>query len=400
MIGLAFSAVTQAQTIDLMAPPAANIEPRLQKGKRPTLLKTAERFDLEPLTTGLGHISALAYDGQAFLYATDRESGRVWRMTDRNQDGRYESKQALPHRFDAPSGLAIENDQLYVADKNAVWQVKDSMPPSILAGLRQSDSKGEYHPLALTSHGQDLLLGLTTQSGDSKILSIKTDTGVSKLIEAGRSRSSLVSLSMASNDTPWLMTSNSLGMRLSQLKLFGESQNLRGLALFPPDSNWSEALPNHLIVSRQSHDGFDIIAVPTNFGQAASKGEVLLNGFLSSSGRTAWGAPSALIFDQKGLIFSDSFNGDLYRLTFSKPQEHTPSAKAVIPRDQGMVEKSGNDLASNNLLTTITGSQIDSASSLDAGSNIKVGSTIIRDYKPLSIDKEENETSAPETKGN
>jgi glucose/arabinose dehydrogenase len=387
----ALTHIAQAQNIDLNAAPSTQIEPRLQKGKRPALLKTAKDFALEPVTTGLGNISALAYDGQTYLYASDRESGRVWRLSDRNRDGRYESKQALPHRFDNPSGIAIKNDHLYVADKNAVWSVKRSLPPSILAGLRQSDSKGEFHPLALSADAQTLFLGLTTQSHETKILSIDTKTGVSDLMETGRTRSSIVSLSMAPNDAPWIITENSLGMRPSQLTQFDENQNLAGLALFSSNSDWSEALPNHVILSRQSSHGFDIVATPTNFGQATSKAEVLLNGFLSSSGRTAWGAPSALVFDTKGLILSDSFNGDLYRLRYAKTLKEITNPESSMAEEPQTSEKPASDLPPSSLLSKVTGSQIESASSLDAGSNIAVGSTIVRDYEPLSTNKEENE---------
>jgi len=117
--------------------------------------------------------------------------------------------------------------------------------------------------------------------------------------------------------------------------------------------------------------------------------EPLLSGFLSSSGRTAWGAPSALLFDSKGLIFADSFNGDLYRLSYLEKRQNIAGIDAPKPVVKDTPDNSSQTVPPSSLLSTIEGSKINSASALDTGSNISVGSTIVRDYKPLSTDKDE-----------
>lgn len=395
-----------AQTINLNELAETYVAPRMQKGKRPALLKTAEGFELETLAIGMGDISALAYDGKNHLYAADRETGRVWRLTDRNQDGEFEGKQALPHRFDTPSGLAVIGDTLYVADMNAVWLVKGFLPPEILAGLRQANSKGDHHPLTLSANKKNLFLGLTTHSEEAKILSVALETGVGTLLDETQlkgsfANQSILGFSMTPNGTPWIVLDHSLGTQLNHLTPFDWGQTLTGIAL--PFSNsdeekkWSKALPNNLIISRQSSQGFDVIALPTNFGQAQSEGKRLLSGFLSTSGRTAWGAPSAVIFDRKGLVVADSFNGDLYRLALSPTPESVPLTGAENPITEDLTKAAINETPPSTLLSTIKGSQINTASSLSSGSNIQVGSTIIRDYKPLEADGNAEESPSKTT---
>lgn len=400
---LSWASLAIAQTINLNASAKTDVMPRMQKGKRSALLKTTEGYSLETLAVGLGNISALSHDGKTHLYTADKESGRVWRLTDRNQDGEFESKQALPHRFDNPSGLAVSGDTLYVADKNAVWLVEGFLPPEILAGLRQANSKGLHHPLSLSSDNQNLLLGLTTHAQETKILSISLDDGLgtlldeTKLTEANANQS-ILALSMTPNGTPWIIMDHSLGTQLGNMTQFNMNQKITGIALpfstNTEEANWSKKLPNNLIVSRQSPQGFDVLALPTNFGQAQAEGTRLLSGFLSTSGRTAWGAPSAIIFDQKGLVIADSFNGDLYRLSLTPKADDTLADEVETPSQERLSQTKINDVPPSALLSTITGSQIGTSSSINSGSNIKVGSSIVRDYKPVETDEESEETQS------
>jgi len=404
---------------DLSQASKSKIPVRLQTGKNVPALKAGEGLQLEVLTHGLGHISALAMDKTGTLYVADREAGRVWRLRDRNQDGRFDTTQALPQRFDAPSGLAVSGQKVFVADRNAVWVMTGIEPPVKLAGLLNFGSKGVHHPLSVSADGQTLYLGLSTLKGEAELLSLDVESGEADLIQKTTSDQDIIDLASYGKGSPWVALEHGVGASLDSIVEISPSQTLTALALpISPSSgtdlsaalkNWPETLANHVLVSRQSSDGYDVLALPVELGQIDSRGKVIFSGFLSSSRRSAWGLPGPLFLDGNGLIIADSKNGDLYRLKAAPAPSVAPILSvSETPEDAGLITSFDTPAAGPTPIkdppgmqvSTITqGSQIGSVSTLKRGSTLDVGSTIIRDYKPLSLDKEEADTEESEKEG-
>ncbi len=383
--------------IDLTAASKNRSLIRLRTGKSSQTLQAGAGLTFKSLSQGLGTISALAMAANGTLYVADSSSGRIWRLPDRNQDGRFDSKQALPQRFDTPSGLAVHEQTVYVADRNAIWSIEGVHPPVKLAGLLKAKSKGQHHPLTISADRKTLFLGLTTKQGKVRVLGVDIQTGAARLLQERQSDQDIIALGALGSGTPWVALDHAVGPSLTQVFDLDSSHTLASLALPIGTSEWPSALSTHVIVSRLSPDGYDVIAIPAGLGQIEGKGRIIFSGFLNASRRAAWGVPGALYFDENGLIVADSKNGDLYRLS-ADPVKSSEVSKAISPPSNSQT------LESDPLETTIEspkmristieeGSQIGSVSTLKRGSSLEVGSTIIQDYKPLSLNEDEVNTS-------
>lgn len=388
---------------DLAKPSENKASLRAQTGKNISTLKVSDGLDIETVSENLGLISALAEDASGTLYVADRGAGRLWRLRDRNQDGQYELKQALPHRFDAPSGLAIYGEKIYIADRNAVWVMDGTKPPQKLAGLLNSGSKGAHHPLALSKDGKSLYLGLSTSDGEARLLKLNSITGKAALIEKKETHQEIIDLAAFGDGPPWLALEHAIGASLGNLTDISTSHSIASLVLpisstSTENKDWPLLFTNHVMASRMSPDGYDVLALPAALGQIETRARIVFSGFMSSSGRSVWGEPGPLLMDKYGLLVTDSKNGDIYRL---KPSPKAPKP----PEEQSILASSSNQSAETprrtdppemQVSTIREGSQIGSVSTLSRGSNLDVGSTIIRDYEPLSLDDKGAEDSDTE----
>ena len=376
-----------AQSIDISEPTSRDFVPRMHKGKQVSSLKPRKGFTLKVVETGLGNISSIAIRQNGTIFTTDADKGRVWQLSDRNKDGQIDVKQALPHRFDRPTGLAVTPEHLYVADRAAIWVIKEGQPPLKLAGLINANSTDAFHPLALSADRKNLFIGLTTKDGVSNILTIDQDTGQAEIFDSMTGSQQIRAITSLNEKLIWSATEHSLGATLAQHTKIEDSYRLVGLALPKDSTDWASTYSQHVLVSKHSSDGYDIIALPASLGSVQTKGDVLLSGFMSTSGRSAWGRPGALSFDPHGLIIADEYNGDLYRLKAVKPPKIAPEPQVPLMSVSNEAEGNDNDTLPSNILSTITGSQIDRVSGIDSATTIETGSTIIRDYKPLEIEE-------------
>lgn len=395
LCSLLFLAPAQAQLIDLSLPSAAQTKPVIQTGKRSNLLTAKDGFDLSVMSENLGDISALIQGRLGQYYSADFKTGRIWQLKDQNKNGRIDSKRILPHRFDGPSGLAIKGQTLYVADKNAIWVMEGVQPPKKLAGLRNAKSLGYPHPLAISNDGNQLFLGLKNTEGEIHLLSINTSTGSASLLDRIKTEETPIAVNVIKGrKRPWVALSHSFGPSLSSLTAVNKSHRLTGMAL--PTTSSPKVSPefnNRIYITRQSSDGYDVLSVKANLGAPETMADVILSGFLTSSGRTAWGKPAHLLFDRHGLLIADQHNGDIYRL----------KAKPLTPKDknelQGTSEGHSEAIADEDLLnttedwevSTITGSQIGTLSNIGSASSLTTGSSIIQNYKSLAEEYSEQE---------
>lgn len=69
---------------------------------------------------------ALAKDGT--LFAGSRQAGKVYSFIDHNKDGIYEQTHVIADKLNMPSGVAISENDLYVAEVSRILKYKDILP--------------------------------------------------------------------------------------------------------------------------------------------------------------------------------------------------------------------------------------------------------------------------------
>ena len=354
---------------------------RLQRGGTPDSLQTIENLTITTTATGLGEISALTIQDNGTLLAADKKSGRIWSLPDRNKDGKIDLRRTLHHTFDTPTGLAAFKDRIYVADKNAVWVIESQSAPRQMASLKNSGSTGGPHPLTINADGTTLTLGLTTRDRGFKVLALDTTSGQATLSGEGN-YGQLNSLAMRSNDL-WVGAGETLGPIGEDVTSLARGQYISSLLLpgqTEKPSNWPAQLKDMIIATQTGPSAMQLIAIPTEFGRISAAPHILVEGFRTRTGRSAWGKPGPLIMDARGLFFADSHNGTLYKLT-PKP---APQPKITIVDTDSLPQeiRAKPDLTPKTIAieSTIQGTQIDTKSTITAPSSIIYGSQLIKDY--------------------
>jgi len=320
-----------------LTPPA-----RMQKGQQANRLKTTDGLDFARFARRLGHISAISRGAEGELYVADKDSGRIFIIPDRNQDGRAEQIRPLPYRFNDPSALVQINETLYVADKDAIWTlpVQSGMNrsgssaqqnPTRLASLKNIQSRGAYFltPQSHTANraASNLILGYSAQDGMARLILIDINTGQAKL--HSETSGELVGLMTPPNidkgtSKAWVAFQNQdglyIGPNFNTASHLGGNLSIAGLALPQSglqETDWPKALNEHILIS-QTHP-IRITALPTSLGLILPKGRDIFSGFQDA--RTAWGQAGVLHMDRRGLFVADPFNGDIWLL---KPKSEKP----------------------------------------------------------------------------
>ena len=137
-----------AQDYTDLSQAAAHPRVQLQRGARLDKLSTLMGFNFQRIASRLGNIQSLTLDEDSTLYSTDRRTGRVFVMPDRDKNGRPEQIRPLPYRFKSPNAVAIIGDDLFIADKEAIWKLPKSQQsqraPERLANLQNSQNLGQF----------------------------------------------------------------------------------------------------------------------------------------------------------------------------------------------------------------------------------------------------------------
>lgn len=366
--------------------------PRIQRGRQTHKLYSHHKLEHKLYARRLGAISAIAAQSTT-LYTADKNSGQIYRITDRNADGKAENPRPLLQRFDTPTGLTIIKNEVYVADKSGVWQVTQNESPILIASLKNIKTTQNH---ILRAGETYLWLGLTTQSGKAQLLKINLPDGTATLVK--QSPGTLLDLVFVKNQPPWMLISQNgqtfLGPNSDQMSPLG---NERGHVFIPDHEKLPSAYPKeiggHIWLSR-AHSG-DVAALPVVMMRPLPIAKTIFGGFTSQSKNSHWGSPGPLYMDARGLFVSDSINGDLWHIT-GKPQIKTPeislSDKASTntdnvdipqPQDTDNIEAPKESSAPKtlpiksgigNASTLKRGSLIDQASQIEYGSSLKASS--------------------------
>lgn len=84
-------------------------------------LRVPEGFEVSLFAEGLEHPRAMVVDADGVVFVAEPNAGKITRLEDADGDGRAESIGTFARDFRLPSGLAISEGELYVADERAVW---------------------------------------------------------------------------------------------------------------------------------------------------------------------------------------------------------------------------------------------------------------------------------------
>ena len=371
---------TQNQSSSLSSKGARAVQ--IQRGGTSGTLETIEGLDLALAARGLGQISAITLAEDGTLFTADTKSGRLWALTDRAQDGTIDLRRPLQFTFQNPTGLAVIGTTLYVADQRAIWSLETGQSPKEIASLARANSSGDPHILLTHPDGQSLILGLTTQAGTHRILKINTQSGQATLI--GEGQAALLALAQREGSQIWTASETTLNSSKSAGLEFVAGQSITSLALpgqYEAPLNWPAKLQDHIIAAQTGPSAMRLVAIPTEFGKPNGNARVLVEGFLTRSGRNAWGEPGALIMDQRGLFFADKQNGRLWRLSATPPAEPkiTIIDTASLPKTPSKAP-SLNPKGALKIESSIKGTQIDASSTIVKPSSIDYGSKIIKDY--------------------
>ena len=155
--------------------------PRVRAGGDAARMAVAGDLAASVFARRVGDVSDMVRGDDGTLFAADQRSGRIWVVRDRARDGRADTVQPLPHRFDMPSGLALGGGHLFVADRSGLWRVAGTGTPELLAPFANAGATDAPHPIVLGADGS-LRLGLSMPDGSARVLSVDARTGEASLL--------------------------------------------------------------------------------------------------------------------------------------------------------------------------------------------------------------------------
>ncbi len=413
---MASSAEAQVgESFDLRASPAETLMQPLQMRRRggAETPKVPEGMRSDVFAQGLGSLTDMVIAKDGTVFTSDASGGRVFEITDRYKDGERDSQRVILRDLAAPSGLAVSGKTLWVADSQAVWLYdRDTSSTEVFVSLENANATGSV-PLVLDEARGHLWLGLNASGVSYKIITVDLATRRADLKAEGRGQ--VLDMALAPDGTLWLgledriMPLSMSGLNPDRTVPVEAGARLGGILIMEGQSTprvldpWSD----HVFVaqggiarmSKGSSGGLNVVTLPTAFGQPSTQMTVFMDGFVSSSGRLAWGRPGAMAIDSRGMFVADTHGGMVWKISASEsPKTPILDIKIYAP-DDAVVETAMKDLerrseeraenpkSKNKFDIGILprGSQIETASS------IAVGSTILERWEAEQASKEDNE---------
>lgn len=288
--------------------PATAQDPQLRMGGLDNRIITSEGFETDIFARRLGNISAMARQDNGTIYTADRQGGQIFRLLDRHMDGDADLVQPLPHRFDAPTGLAVIGYRIFVADRSGVWDIRPGGgTPILLAPFANANSDDQVYPL-MSLDSTTLLLGLNQTNGRARMVEINIETGRATLREDAQARILAFATSKmtdAPSDTParpW-----SLQQR-DQTLYFGSSfQSAEPVDLIV-NAVWIDPVEGRVRLALP--DG--VYETVATFGGLNDSGDPILSGF--DPARRPGVKPGVMLSDMRGFFVSDQAGGRVWKI--------------------------------------------------------------------------------------
>lgn len=338
------------------------------------------------IATSLGDISAVAIDDDGTLYTADQDTGRIFALGDRGGDGRLDGRQLFASGFDKPSGLAYHNETLYIADSKALWAVNiDTRTRTQLASLSASGADATPRPLTMSK--DQIIIGLSFSNAAipySRIVALAQTSGAASLVKQ-IDEAPLSTLAVQTSGQIWAGVGTQLVPVIAGELAFPiiNGAPITGLTFGSKDSfpsDWPTALRGRIYLStgksKTARGGFSILTLTSEFGAPAASVEVFADGFYNTRNQSLWGQPGALLPTQHGLIMADRF-GTLWRIGLDDRPAKTPRRKISQPLPDLPMQQPSRPRGET---TPMAGSQI-RGSGITKGSNIAVGSQLIKDFE-------------------
>jgi len=267
---------------------------------------------------------------------------RLTLLRDSNGDGTYETRTVFAENLNAPYGLALIEDQLYVANQDAVvqfdyksGQTTASGPPRKLTDLPSMVNHHWTKAMTASPDGQFLYVGIGSNSNI-------TENGLD--VEADRARNERDEL--GPRLVPDYLTSVQEGKFYGwPYSYWGQNIDTRvkpqkpdmvAAAIAPDYSLGSHKAPLGLAFStatmgnkfsegafigehgswnRSDPAGYDVVFVPFSNGKPAGDPVNFVTGFQGENGKT-FGRPVGVTVDPKGaLIVADDLSNTIWRVT-------------------------------------------------------------------------------------
>ncbi|MCE7998926.1 MAG: sorbosone dehydrogenase [Rhodobiaceae bacterium] len=99
-------------------------------------LRVPEGFEVSLFADGLQHPRGMVVAPDGAVFITEANVGQVTRLADLDGDGRIDTKTVFARDFRLPSGIAIHEGDLYIADERAVWWLGSVEGRDIAEGRR------------------------------------------------------------------------------------------------------------------------------------------------------------------------------------------------------------------------------------------------------------------------
>ncbi len=337
-------------------------------GDRPV---AASGFQVSVFARGVGSIEAMAVHGPSGdVLAIDSARGRVLRLRDRNKDGISEIKSTWLSGFDRPSGIAVGDDRIFIADARGVWHAPSGggltarAPAVLLADMTKVKTAPMPRPLALLDDGKTLLVGLSALSARDEeaapagsVIAVDTHTGRASVYASGLRSVTALSVSKDGKVAALVDESPPAADYVALIEkggfygwpyAYGSQTPVVGLARRDPykvatmraplftlgDKNAGTALlmpwgsggggPGTgditLIAGERSLNILLYNPATAMLGDEEASPDEMLSGFGSSRG-AMWGEPSALVYDGfGGLLVGDRFAQTVWRVSGSAPK--------------------------------------------------------------------------------
>ncbi|MEM9599682.1 MAG: hypothetical protein AAF926_01545 [Pseudomonadota bacterium] len=334
-------ALTVLAFYSLIASGALAQTPRLQTGGAADQTTVVEGLDAQIFAQRLGDMTDMIRADDGTLFVADRTGGRIFRIIDRDRNGRAELTQPLPHRFDSPGGLALIDDTLFVSDRGGVWRIDpDGGTPVLLAPFARAGASDSPAPMIALPSGT-IRLGLNRNVGTTSLIDIDPETGRATAVETSTGRIlSFARVAIAHTGTPpiWLVLERDgkswAGPTLSSARpVTDETTHL-----------WLDPATGEALIAR----GDRVSEARAAFEGLSEPGRDLLSGLSGGAG--------VMIADERGLFVAEPGLGRVWRIHAAKTAPatvdtvtHEPSRPEAItqtPSKPDLLRGSGIDQAS------------------------------------------------------
>lgn len=323
---------------------AASVEKRLRGASENPL--AADGMQADSFATGLGTISAMALLPDGTIFVSDKDKGRVYRLSDRRKDGRLDAISVFSQGLDNPTGLALIDDTLYVADNQAIW----AQP--VRGGYRKVLAKLGNLPLSDVPRGlwpaQDkasVLISISDPNGSARIVSVDLKSGTPNLLAQGAGPVSAIAQTPTSDlwiaAGAYIVPVRHAAWSIEDGFEITANATIDGLLLpgqFPAHPKSFLPWADHVLVSigpkgqGNMKRALSVMAVPTSFGKPTEGRKTFLHGFKSENRLSGWGSPAAMVMDERGVFVADQWSGTVWRLGDIEVQTDDPQLSERIFR--------------------------------------------------------------------